>query len=33
MEIGLGLIIICITIACAMWIKKDDQKYEKKDKK
>jgi hypothetical protein len=30
MEIGLGLILICITIACALWIQDDDKKYTNK---
>jgi hypothetical protein len=30
MEIGLGLIVICITIACALWIQNDNKKYDNK---
>lgn len=33
MEIGLGLILICITIACALWIQDDDKKYGKSNDK
>jgi len=32
MELGLGLIVICLAIACAVWIEKDNQKYDKKGK-
>jgi hypothetical protein len=28
MEIGLGLIVICLAIACAVWIEKDNKKYD-----
>ena len=33
MELGLGLIVICLAIACAVWVENDNKKYEKKDKK
>jgi len=30
MEIGLGLIVICLAIACAVWVEKDNKKYDNK---
>ena len=33
MELALGLGVICLTLGALYWIEKDNQKYEKKDKK
>lgn len=33
MEIGLGLIVICLTIGALYWISKDNEKYNPKGKK